>query len=107
MFHQMMFAISIFDSVSSFAFLLGSLPVPKSTAMYGARGNETTCKLQGEACRCSVMCVHGSPNTCKLIRSLAILKKNVTAFSGPAKDGYSRSGKYPCTTMWLYQCISY
>jgi hypothetical protein len=54
MFHQMMFAISIFDSVSSFAFLLGSLPVPKSRAMYGARGNETTCKLQGEACRCSV-----------------------------------------------------
>jgi hypothetical protein len=47
MFHQLMFGISVFDSLSSLGFILGTLPAPENTALYNARGTEATCSFQG------------------------------------------------------------
>jgi hypothetical protein len=46
-FHQLMFGISFFDILASVGFILGTLPVPEDTGIYGASGNAATCKLQG------------------------------------------------------------
>lgn len=48
MFHQLMVGISIFDGLSSITFILGTLPVPENTSIYGARGTEATCRFQGK-----------------------------------------------------------
>jgi hypothetical protein len=51
-FHNLMMAMSLFDIVGSLAWSLSTLPIPEyefgePSGIYGARGNEVTCKLQG------------------------------------------------------------
>jgi hypothetical protein len=50
---QIMLGMSVFDVVGAFAWALSTAPIPKynkdgdSTYIYGAIGNNATCKLQG------------------------------------------------------------
>lgn len=46
-YNQLVLGASIFDIFSSFALALGALPVPKEQGVYGAQGNDHTCRLQG------------------------------------------------------------
>jgi hypothetical protein len=51
-YHTLMLAMSVFDIFSSIAWGLSTLPIPEyeygePSGVYGARGNENTCKTQG------------------------------------------------------------
>jgi hypothetical protein len=51
-FHTLMVAMSVFDIFGSIAWGLTTLPIPEyeygeTSGMYGAKGNEATCKMQG------------------------------------------------------------
>ena len=46
-YHQMVLGISTFDLVGSTGYVFSSAMIAKSSGLYGAAGNDTTCQLQG------------------------------------------------------------
>ncbi|KAL7461664.1 hypothetical protein ACHAXS_002077, partial [Conticribra weissflogii] len=45
--NQMLSTLSVFDIFGSIAYAFTTLPTPQEDYLYGAKGNETTCKVQG------------------------------------------------------------
>jgi hypothetical protein len=45
--NKILCTISVFDFVGSFAMAFASLPTPEEDYVYGAKGNDATCKVQG------------------------------------------------------------
>jgi hypothetical protein len=57
-YNQILFGISFFDLLSSTGFALATLPVPEELGVYGAQGNEATCKTQGFMIQVSIRIHH-------------------------------------------------
>jgi len=46
-YHQLVVGISLFDCISSVAYALATVMVPEETGLYGAKGTNLSCRLQG------------------------------------------------------------
>ena len=46
-YHQLVLGMSLFDAISSIAYILVAVFYPQSGGFYRARGSDLTCKLQG------------------------------------------------------------
>lgn len=57
-YNQILFGISFFDLFSSLGLALATLPVPEELGVYGAKGNEATCKVQGFMIQVSRRIIH-------------------------------------------------
>jgi len=46
-YHRLMLMMSIFDIIQSLAMLIGAAAIPRESNIYGAKGNQRTCNVQG------------------------------------------------------------
>lgn len=53
-YNQLILSISVFDALSSIAFVFGSALTPAQLGLYGSIGNEATCSFQGPCALCAM-----------------------------------------------------